>query len=121
VGLPGTHAEPSNRGNVKGLNAIFFVYFFRLTLPYGEGSEWSLPTRKLTLQEHTMITFQIDDMTCGHCASIINKALRAIDDQAKVRVDLERRLVSVVSTQATIEDIRDAILEAGYKPTPVEA
>lgn len=68
-----------------------------------------------------MITFHVNDMTCGHCAGVINKALKAIDDESKVTVDLERRLVTVVSTQSSIEDIRDAIAEAGYTPTPVEA
>lgn len=68
-----------------------------------------------------MITFHVTDMTCGHCAGLINKALKAVDDKSKVTVDLERRLVSVVSTQSTSEDIRDAIVEAGYTPTPVEA
>jgi len=68
-----------------------------------------------------MITFHVNDMTCGHCAGLINKALKAIDDESKVTIDLERRLVSVVSTQSTIEDIRDAIAEAGYTPTSFEA
>lgn len=68
-----------------------------------------------------MITFHVNDMTCGHCAGLINKALKAIDDDSKVTIDLERRLVTVVSTQSSIEDIRDAIAEAGYTPTPVEA
>lgn len=68
-----------------------------------------------------MIAFHVNDMTCGHCAGLINKALKAIEGESKVTVDLERRLVSVVSTQSTIEDIRDAIAEAGYTPTPIEA
>lgn len=68
-----------------------------------------------------MITFHVNDMICGHCAGLINKALKAIDDESKVTVDLERRLVLVVSTQSTIEEIRDAIAEAGYTPTSVEA
>lgn len=68
-----------------------------------------------------MITFHVNDMTCGHCAGLINKTLKAIDDEARVTVDLERRLVSVVSTQSTIEEIRDAIAEAGYTPTAIEA
>lgn len=68
-----------------------------------------------------MITFHVNDMTCGHCAGLINKTLKAIDDESRVTVDLERRLVSVVSTQSTIEEIRDAIAEAGYTPTAIEA
>lgn len=68
-----------------------------------------------------MVTFQVNDMTCGHCAGVINKALKAVDDESKVTVDLERHLVTVVSNYSTIEDIRDAITEAGYTPTPFEA
>ena len=34
-----------------------------------------------------MITFQINDMTCGHCASTITKAVKATDTNAKVTVD----------------------------------
>lgn len=68
-----------------------------------------------------MIAFYVNDMTCGHCAGLINKALKAIDDESKVTVDLERRLVTVFSTHSTSEEIRDAIAEAGYTPTPVEA
>lgn len=68
-----------------------------------------------------MNIFQINDMTCGHCASIINKALIDIDHEAKVVVDLERHLVTVVSTNSTSEEIRDAIAEAGYTPTFVVA
>lgn len=68
-----------------------------------------------------MITFYVNDMTCGHCAGAINKAIKAIDDESKVTVDLQRQVVSVVSTQSTSDDIRDAIVEAGYTPIPVEA
>ena len=27
-----------------------------------------------------MLTFRVDDMTCGHCASSITKAIRAVDN-----------------------------------------
>lgn len=68
-----------------------------------------------------MITFHVADMTCGHCAGLINKALKAIDDESKVTIDLEHHLVSVESTRSTIEDIREAIVDAGYTPSHVEA
>jgi len=68
-----------------------------------------------------MLTFHIHDMTCGHCASVINKALKAIDTEAKVTIDLENHLVSVVSAESTIDDVRDAIAEAGYTPKHVDA
>lgn len=68
-----------------------------------------------------MITFHVNDMTCGHCASVIKKALKTIDDEAEVTIDLDRHVVSVDSAQSTIEEIRNAIADAGYTPTPFEA
>lgn len=68
-----------------------------------------------------MTTFHVTDMTCGHCAGLINKALKTIDDESRITIDLEHHLVSVETTQSTIEDIREAIAEAGYTSTPVEA
>ena len=38
-----------------------------------------------------MIEFTINDMSCGHCASMITKTVRALDDQAKVDVDLAQQ------------------------------
>ncbi|NUZ08523.1 heavy-metal-associated domain-containing protein [Piscinibacter koreensis] len=35
-----------------------------------------------------MIAFQVNDMTCGHCVSTITKAVRAVDKQASVSIDL---------------------------------
>lgn len=40
-----------------------------------------------------MIAFEVNDMTCGHCVSTITKALQAVDKDAKVDIDLARRLV----------------------------
>ena len=65
-----------------------------------------------------MISFNVNDMTCGHCASTITKALKATDADAKVEVDLSRRLVRVQPAEATPEELSDAIKEAGYTPTP---
>ncbi len=63
-----------------------------------------------------MIAFQVNDMTCGHCASVITKALKDTDSAAKVTIDLEHHMVSVIPAEATIDDIRDAIIDAGYTP-----
>jgi copper chaperone len=62
-----------------------------------------------------MIEFTINDMSCGHCASMITKTVRALDDQAKVDVDLANKKVQVESSQdrATLVD---ALTEAGYPP-----
>jgi copper chaperone len=68
-----------------------------------------------------MHTFRVDDMTCGHCASTITKAVRAVDGAAKVEVDLRQHLVHIEATEAKPRELTDAIAEAGYSPVPVHA
>lgn len=66
-----------------------------------------------------MITFEVNDMTCGHCVSTITKALKAADSDAKVQIDLETHRVRVEPASADAEELADAIKEAGYTPAPV--
>lgn len=68
-----------------------------------------------------MLAFQVNDMTCGHCASTITKAVKVNDKDAKVTIDLAKRLVMVEPTEADADDLREAIAAAGYTPLPVEA
>ncbi|WP_298835061.1 heavy-metal-associated domain-containing protein [uncultured Piscinibacter sp.] len=68
-----------------------------------------------------MIAFEVNDMTCGHCASTITKALKATDPQARVTVDLARHLVTVEPEAADADELRDAIAEAGYTPVRADA
>ena len=68
-----------------------------------------------------MQVFQVDDMTCGHCASSISKAIRAVDVGAKVEVDLTRKCVIVEPTEASPAELREAIVEAGYSPVQIDA
>jgi copper chaperone len=63
-----------------------------------------------------MVTFQVDDMTCGHCVSTITKAVKAADRDATVRIDLPRHLVEIESSGSDADELRDAIKEAGYTP-----
>lgn len=62
-----------------------------------------------------MITFEVNDMTCGHCVSTITKALKATDKDAKVAIDLASHRVQVEPASA------EAIKDAGYTPVPVQA
>ncbi|WP_127997028.1 heavy-metal-associated domain-containing protein [Piscinibacter defluvii] len=66
-----------------------------------------------------MLAFQVNDMTCGHCAGAITKAVKHLDQAAKVTIDLAQHLVTVEPTAADGEQIRDAIAGAGYTPEPV--
>ncbi|ROZ79581.1 heavy-metal-associated domain-containing protein [Ramlibacter sp. WS9] len=42
-----------------------------------------------------MVTFQVSDIACGHCASAIAKAVSAVDESARVEVDVPRKRVRV--------------------------
>lgn len=68
-----------------------------------------------------MISFSVNDMTCGHCVSTITKAVMAVDKGAKVQIDLATHRVQVEPTSADAEQLADAIKEAGYTPVPVQA
>ena len=65
-----------------------------------------------------MISFRVDDMTCGHCASAITRAVKAADDVAEVRVDLARHLVHVEPAKSPAGELQAAIARAGYSPVP---
>jgi copper chaperone len=62
-----------------------------------------------------MIEFKVDDMTCGHCASVIAKAVKSVEKTAEVEVDLPARRVRIAGRSAP-EEFADAICEAGYTP-----
>jgi copper chaperone len=66
-----------------------------------------------------MITFEVKDMTCGHCVSTITKAVRAVDKEATVRIELQSHQVQIEPTEADADELRDAIQEAGYTPVVV--
>lgn len=68
-----------------------------------------------------MLTFKVNDMTCGHCASAITRAVSAVDGQAKVAIDLARHLVTVETASAGAPELVEAIARAGYTAEPAPA
>jgi copper chaperone len=70
--------------------------------------------------DNGMLTFRVGDMTCGHCASTITKAMKAVDTDAKVSIDLGAHLVQVESARADAKKFGEALAEAGYAPVQVE-
>jgi iron-sulfur cluster assembly protein len=64
-----------------------------------------------------MIELKVNDMTCGHCVGAVTKAVKELDPQAQVRVDLGTKRVSVESAKPAGEVIH-AIEEAGYPAVP---
>lgn len=59
-------------------------------------------------------TFQVQGMSCGHCANAVTQAVRSVDPQAEVKVDLASGQVDVRSAQDHAA-IAAAIEEEGYK------
>lgn len=60
--------------------------------------------------------FEVPDMTCGHCASTVQKAIKSVDPNASATVDLESKTVSV-ETSVAPEVISASIADAGYTPS----
>ncbi len=65
-----------------------------------------------------MITFQVDDMSCGHCVAAITRAVKETDGEAQVQVDLDAHRVRIEPAAADANALADAIREAGYTPVP---
>ncbi|NRR29502.1 heavy-metal-associated domain-containing protein [Oxalobacteraceae bacterium] len=63
-----------------------------------------------------MYQLQVENMSCGHCVASVTKAVKTVDAQAEVVVDLPAKQVTVTSTGA-LAQIRQAIVEAGFPVT----
>jgi copper chaperone len=64
-----------------------------------------------------MYELQVEKMTCGGCAARVTRAVHAVDDGAKVEIDLRSKTVRVES-DVELETVASAIVQAGY---PVSA
>ncbi|WMT86528.1 heavy-metal-associated domain-containing protein [Pelagibacterium sp. 26DY04] len=64
-----------------------------------------------------MHEYKVEDMTCGHCAGTVEKAIKATDPAAKVEVDLSNHTVRIESAQPS-EAFKRVIENAGYSPEP---
>jgi copper chaperone len=58
---------------------------------------------------------EVKDMTCGHCAGVITKAVKDVDAQAKVDIDVATKTVRIESAHGA-DNFLSAIQEAGYSP-----
>ncbi|VCJ27869.1 heavy-metal-associated domain-containing protein [Burkholderia pseudomallei] len=59
---------------------------------------------------------QVQDMTCGQCSGVITQAVRDVDAQATVNIDLTNRTVRIESAHS-VSDFLSAIRAASYTPT----
>ena len=67
-----------------------------------------------------MYELHVPDMTCGHCAGTINKAVKALDPAARLEFSVGEHRVRIASN-APREALREAIAEAGYASQEVAA
>ena len=63
-----------------------------------------------------MMEFKVQDMSCGHCASVITRAVKELDAKAQVDIDLGSKTVRVESSQERAALVQ-ALGEAGYPTT----
>jgi copper chaperone CopZ len=60
--------------------------------------------------------YQVNGMTCGHCATAVTNALNTIPGVRGVEVDVAGGRVDVTSDSPLAETaVRDAVVEAGYE------
>lgn len=59
------------------------------------------------------VTFQVEDMTCNHCAGTIRSAIESSMAGAEVTIDLNGKRVTVWGDAATAKSVISA---AGYSP-----
>ena len=57
--------------------------------------------------------FSIPDMSCGHCAGVITKAVQQLDADAMISIDLPAKKVTI-ETVHDRQTVATALTEAGY-------
>lgn len=66
-----------------------------------------------------MPSLHVPKMSCGGCLNTVTRAIAALDPQARVRGDLEKRIVHV-ETKEPEAALLEALRAAGYPASPVE-
>ena len=64
-----------------------------------------------------MIAFRVSDMNSVRCTSAVSRAVKAVDREAVVHVDLATLTVEVESRKASAAQLSAAINRAGYSAT----
>ncbi|MDQ1923979.1 heavy-metal-associated domain-containing protein [Massilia pseudoviolaceinigra] len=63
-----------------------------------------------------MIKLSIPDMSCGHCAGVITKTVKELDQDAVIAFDMPARTVEL-NTTAAQERVVASLADAGYPAT----
>lgn len=75
------------------------------------------PATETTAPAGNAVTFQVEDMTCGHCAGTIKGAIESRLPGTTVSADPGSKRVSVLGS-ADYAAIKAAVTAAGYTPSP---
>lgn len=75
-------------------------------------------TGQANLTQNGGLTLRVEDMTCGHCAGTIKKAVESTLPGTQVDADPASKLVTIRGT-ADLSAVKAIVTEAGY--TPAEA
>lgn len=68
-----------------------------------------------TLIKETFMKLIVDNMSCQHCVKTITNAIKNIDSNAQVTVDLAKKEVTINGGTISQEEAIKAIDEAGYQ------
>ncbi|CAM3238498.1 heavy-metal-associated domain-containing protein [Paracoccus nototheniae] len=63
-----------------------------------------------------MTTFNIPNMSCGHCKATVEKTIHAIDPEAKIEFDMASRKITLDS-RTHPDNVQTALASAGYPAT----
>ncbi len=67
------------------------------------------------------LNLKIDGMSCGHCVMSVQKALRALDGVQVDQVQIGSAQLHFDPSTRQVDDILNAIRDAGYEPSAVAA
>jgi copper chaperone CopZ len=74
------------------------------------------PLTQSETRAKTLFFFGVADMICSTSAGAVARALKHLDEEAKVQIDLPMRRVEVETTNLVPSAMRDAICRAGFTP-----
>jgi len=66
----------------------------------------------------SLTVINVEGMTCNHCKMAVEKGLKALKgvESAEVNLDAKNVTVSYDESKAAIDEMKNAIVEAGYEP-----
>ena len=67
------------------------------------------------------MTLKIDGMSCGHCVARVEKALNRLEGVNVRKVEIGSADIVYDPERTPFSNIREALDDAGYTATPVEA